>query len=60
LAAIEKHEPENPALLDAGARMHERHGWEVTLSRGTGRIALAFSGIALLVLLAWALITWGR
>jgi len=60
LAIIEKREPVSPALLDAGTRTHERHGWEVSLARGTSSLALALSVIAALALTAWALLTWIR
>ena len=60
LSVIEKREPENPAVLDAGTRAHERHGWEVSLARITGRLALFFLGVALLALAAWALVTLVR
>jgi CRISPR/Cas system-associated exonuclease Cas4 (RecB family) len=60
LSAIEKREPENPAVLDAGTQAHERHGWEVLLARTAGRLALLFSGIALLALGAWAILTLVR
>ncbi len=57
LAVVEKREPQNPALLDAGTSEHERHGWEVSLARGTSRLALALLGIAALGLIVWALST---
>jgi CRISPR/Cas system-associated exonuclease Cas4 (RecB family) len=60
LAVVEKREPVSPALLDAGTRMHERHGWEVSLARGTSRLALALSALAALALTAWALVAFIR
>jgi hypothetical protein len=57
LAVIEKREPENPALLDAGRRTHERHAWQVALARTAARLALILLSIAVLTLLAWALVT---
>jgi hypothetical protein len=58
LANVEKCEPENPALLDDGTRTHERHGWQVSLARGTSQLARATMGIAILALIAWALLAW--
>lgn len=57
LAVVEKHEPENPAVLDAGTRAHERHAWQVSLARRIGRLAWVLLSMALLALLAWALAT---
>lgn len=57
LAIVEKREPENPAVLDAGIRMHERHAWQVSLARAVARLALVLFCTAVLALLAWALVT---
>jgi hypothetical protein len=60
LAVVERREPESPAVLDAGTRAHERHGWDVALSRGTSKLALACLSIAVLALIAWGLTALGR
>jgi CRISPR/Cas system-associated exonuclease Cas4 (RecB family) len=60
LAAVEKCEPSNLAALEAGTRVHERHGWRVRLARGVSRLALAALGMALICLLFWVLAGRGR
>ena len=58
LAVVEKRAPENPMLLDAGTRAHQRHAWQVALARITARLALFLLGIAILALAVWAIATW--
>ena len=60
LAVIEKREPMDQALLDAGTRAHERHGWRVSLAQKGNRLALILLGSALLLLLVWALAAYAR
>jgi hypothetical protein len=38
-----------------GTRVHERHGWQVSVARGVRRLALALLGIAAVALLVWGI-----
>ena len=60
LAIVEKHAPENPAVLNAGTQAHERHGWQLSLSQSAGKLALILAGIGLLLFVVWALAAMGR
>ena len=53
LGTIEKREPDNFRAVDAGTVAHERHGWQVSLSRGFIRFAFVLLAVALLALLIW-------
>lgn len=55
LNAIERREPDDLGDLIAGAAAHERHGWQVSISRGINRAALVLLGAALVVLLLWGI-----
>ena len=53
LNAVERREPDDPSDLIAGAAAHERHGWQVSISRGINRLALVLLGAALVALVLW-------
>ena len=55
LGVVEKLEPTNFQAMDEGTAAHERHGWQVVLARGLGRLAFIFLGIAILSLLIWGI-----
>jgi hypothetical protein len=60
LAVIEKCKPTDLAALDAGTKVHERHGWQVSLARKSKRLALGLFCSALLFLVVWAIATYVR
>ena len=60
LAVIEKREPTDLGALDAGTKVHERHGWQVSLARTSKRLALGLFCGALLFLTVWAIATYVR
>ncbi len=53
LGVVEGREPTDIGRIDAGAVVHERHGWQVSLSRGFSRLALILLIAAFLSLLIW-------
>jgi hypothetical protein len=55
LAAVEGLEPDDLTPLEQGTHAHERHGWQVSISRGIRRLALVLMGLAGLALALWAL-----
>jgi hypothetical protein len=54
LNVVEGRHPTDMEVIDAGTDLHERHGWQVSLARGSGKLALILLGIALLSTLIWA------
>lgn len=53
LGAIEGHVPAELEGLDRGIRVHERHGWHVSLSRLIRHMALLILAAAAISALAW-------
>ncbi len=60
LAVVEKREPTDLAILDAGIEAHERHGWQVSLARKSKKLALVLLCSALLFLVVWAIAAYVR
>jgi hypothetical protein len=60
LGAVEKREPAYQARLDVGQVTHERHGWDVALSRASRRLALVLATAATLALVVGAILTLVR
>ena len=55
LSVVEKHEPADMGAFVRGTRVHERHGWQVSIARGFRRLALGLLGAAAVALLAWGI-----
>jgi hypothetical protein len=56
LSTVEGREPTDLKAISAGTTAHERHGWQVSLTRGLGRLGLILFGLAVLALLIWGAI----
>jgi hypothetical protein len=56
LATVEKLEPADLEPIERGIRLHERHGWRVSLARGSNRLALVLLGSAAIVSLVWVIV----
>ena len=52
-SVVEKMEPMNVDALINGTMAHERHGWQVTLSRGFHKLALVLLGLGALSTVIW-------
>ena len=60
LGSVERRKPVDFGAIEAGVRVHERHGWRVTLARAVHRLALWMlvgAGVALLIWGATALLS---
>jgi hypothetical protein len=55
LGAIEGHVPADLEALDRGRRVHEHHGWRVSVARLIRRAGLLVLGAAAISALVWAL-----
>ena len=53
LSTVEGHEPADLEALSVGTAAHERHGWQVSVARGSSKLALILLGIALVALAIW-------
>ena len=60
LGVVKKLEPVHLQAMDAGTAAHERHGWQVVLARGIGKLALIVLGVAILLLLSWGIAKLAR
>ncbi len=56
LSAVEKRQPATLEPLEAGRRMHERHGLQVALARQMRRLAAVTLVVAALALGTWGLV----
>ena len=55
LSVVEKFKPADMGAFVKGTRVHERHGWQVSMARGVRRLALALLGTAAVALLVWGI-----
>jgi hypothetical protein len=54
LGVVEKHPPAGIKELKRGRRVHERHGWRISIARLARRVAFLALGAAALSALVWA------
>jgi hypothetical protein len=60
LAVVEKREPTDLVALGAGMRVHERHGWQISVAQKSRKLALILLCSALLLFIAWAIVAFVR